>query len=242
MFGGIKKTKCEKCTRNISNNNFQRHYDSCDGIYFTGPNRKVKKTNEEIIKSKLRNKQHLNKVRPQYKLGHIAWNKGLTKETDKRIAKSAEKLSTRYKNNEIKLSGVAALSFDQRSKNAIKQQFGGYNKNAGRSKKFKYIDSFGKNVCLQSSYEFRCAELLDKLKIRWIRPKHIKYQIDNKIKRYFPDFYLTEYDLYLDPKNDYLAKIDAKKIKLVSEQNNIKIYILTDDKITKEYLGSIAQW
>lgn len=29
---------------------------------------------------------------------------------------------------------------------------------------------------------------------------------DGKQRRYVPDFYLPKYDLYLDPKNDYLIK------------------------------------
>ncbi len=31
MFGGIKKTKCDKCGCEISNNSFERHYVSCNG-------------------------------------------------------------------------------------------------------------------------------------------------------------------------------------------------------------------
>lgn len=34
-----KKTKCPKCSREVSNNNYKRHTSSCDGLYFTGPNR-----------------------------------------------------------------------------------------------------------------------------------------------------------------------------------------------------------
>lgn len=34
-----KKTKCPTCSREVSNNNYQRHVSSCDGLYFTGPNR-----------------------------------------------------------------------------------------------------------------------------------------------------------------------------------------------------------
>jgi len=33
----IRKTECDKCKRSVTNNNFARHYASCDGTFFTGP-------------------------------------------------------------------------------------------------------------------------------------------------------------------------------------------------------------
>jgi hypothetical protein len=93
-------------------------------------------------------------------------------------------------------------------------------------------DSFGNEVCLQSSYEKRTAEILDALSIKWTRPKHLKY--DNK--KYFPDFFLIDKNIYLDPKNDFLAIKDKEKIEKVCEQNNVIILILTNDQINKEFL------
>jgi transcriptional regulator with XRE-family HTH domain len=112
-------------------------------------------------------------------------------------------------------------------------KMGGYREKAGRSKKYHVKDSFGNIVCLQSSYEKETAEILNELKIKWIRPQYLKY--DNK--KYFPDFYLVDLDIYLDPKNDHLAKIDEDKIKKVCEQNQVTVLILTKDKINKEFLN-----
>lgn len=64
--------------------------------------------------------------------------------------------------------------------------------------------------------------------------------MDGKQHRYTPDFYLPEYDIYLDPKNDYLINNinpslgynDVEKIKKVSTQNNIKILILDVNSLT----------
>jgi transposase len=114
-------------------------------------------------------------------------------------------------------------------------KMGGYRKNAGRSKKFNVVDSFGNEVCLQSAYEKQVSEILNELGVKWIRPKHLKYDD----KKYFPDFYLVDKDLYLDPKNDYLAKIDAGKIRKVCEQNLVTVLILTKDKINKEFLSGL---
>jgi predicted transcriptional regulator len=110
-------------------------------------------------------------------------------------------------------------------------KMGGYRANAGRSEKFHVEDSFGKKVCLQSSYEKRTADILDELKIKWIRPSHLKYDD----RKYFPDFYLVDKDIYLDPKNDFLAIKDAQKIQKVCEQNQVKVLVIQERDINKDF-------
>ena len=112
---------------------------------------------------------------------------------------------------------------------------GGYRPNAGISKKFKVTDSFGKETTLQSTYELRCSEILNSMNIKWSRPKALKY--DNR--NYFADFYLPDFDIYLDPKNSYKAKLDKEKIDKVIEQNNVKVLILLEEHLTKEYIARI---
>jgi hypothetical protein len=113
---------------------------------------------------------------------------------------------------------------------------GGYRPNAGVSKKFSVIDSFGNTVCLQSTYELTCSEILNSLGIKWIRPKHLKYGN----KKYFADFYLTDFDIYLDPKNDYKAELDKEKIDEVIKENNVKVVVLTLDKLNEEYIKMLC--
>ena len=87
-------------------------------------------------------------------------------------------------------------------------------------------------IILDSSYELRIAKLFDKQKIYWIRPKYLIWLDSNrKSHRYYPDFYLPIYDLYLDSKNDYLIKIDKEKIKKVIEYNYINIMIVSLNQI-----------
>lgn len=173
--------------------------------------------------------------------GKPSWNKGLTIETDERVKQSRVA---------FKISGKAAekaLNRTDDEKEAIRIKrnetakrngniFGGYRENAGRSKKFRVIDSFGLEVCLQSTYELLCSEILNELGINWIRPKAIKY--DTK-RNYFADFYLVDYDIYLDPKNDYKAKLDEEKISKVIEQNNVKLFVLLKQNITIDYIQSL---
>lgn len=79
-------------------------------------------------------------------------------------------------------------------------------------------------VLLDSSWELKLAIWLDEQSIAWIRPAPLRY--DNN-RCYFPDFYLPEFNLFLDTKNDYLIRVDSKKIKKVSEQNQVEILVLS---------------
>lgn len=79
-------------------------------------------------------------------------------------------------------------------------------------------------VLLDSSWELKLAMWLDNQSIVWIRPDPLRYD-DNRC--YFPDFYLPEFSLFLDTKNDYLIKVDSEKIKKASKQNQVEILILS---------------
>jgi len=69
----IKTTKCDRCGREIRNNNFSKHRNSCVGIK----------------KKKVRGVDY--DPNWGYKNGtRVAWNKGLTAETDERVKKNAE--------------------------------------------------------------------------------------------------------------------------------------------------------
>lgn len=83
-----------------------------------------------------------------------------------------------------------------------------------------YFNRFeNKNVFLDSSWEVEIAKLLDKKDIKWIRPKYIKWRDDdNKARMYYPDFYLIDYDVYLDPKNPYCMIQGKRKMEIVSKQ------------------------
>lgn len=142
--------------------------------------------------------------------------------------------------NRGKPRGLPAWNKGKKSKEDIRNpdyigKHGGYRENAGHSKKFRVTDSFGKETTLQSTYELECSEVLNKMNVKWNRPKAMKYGGRN----YFADFYLPEYDVYLDPKNNYKAKLDAEKIALVIKENNVKLFVLLKEQINEQSLRSI---
>lgn len=115
-------------------------------------------------------------------------------------------------------------------------QLGGNKNNKGTC---WYNSPIAGRVWLESSYELKVAQELDLHQINWKRPGGLKYQLADKIKTYLPDFYLIDYDVYLDPKNSYLIKKDDQKIKAVCSQNQVKVFVLTKDQLTWESICSV---
>jgi hypothetical protein len=83
----------------------------------------------------------------------------------------------------------------------------------------EYTKTDGTVVQLDSSWEEALAKRLDATGVQWTRPDPIKYVDHNNVTRnYFPDFYLPDYDIYLDPKNPYAIKAQIKKIECLTLQ------------------------
>lgn len=107
-----------------------------------------------------------------------------------------------------------------------------------------------KGKTLGSSYELEVAKSLDENDIKWDICSRFNY-IDpkGKARTYTPDIYLIDYDLYLDPKNDFLINNinpslgfkDCEKIKLVEEQNGVRIIILNKSQLSWQSINEIAE-
>lgn len=115
--------------------------------------------------------------------------------------------------------------------NAIKRGLGGVRQS-------RWITYNGKT--LGSSYELEVVKSLDENGIEWDTCKRFGYLDPNGKKRtYTPDIYLPAFDVYLDPKNDFLINninpslgfSDKEKIRLVEEQNEIKVIILNKNEL-----------
>lgn len=114
---------------------------------------------------------------------------------------------------------------------AKKNGFGGWH----TSRSIEY-----NGIKLDSTYEVTFAKDLDNNNIKWERPKPFLYKLNGIEHRYYPDFFLPDYNVFVDTKNDYLIHrvnpkfgiTDVEKIHLVEQQNNIKIYILDKNNLS----------
>ncbi len=72
-------------------------------------------------------------------------------------------------------------------------------------------------VKLDSTWELELAVRLDELGIAWTRPEPLAYTMNEKSHHYFPDFYLPDRDIYLDPKNPHAFNVQREKIQVLLE-------------------------
>lgn len=94
-----------------------------------------------------------------------------------------------------------------------------------------YTKLDGSVISLDSSWEEALAIRLDELSVEWTRPSPLPWiDSDGNKHNYFPDFYLTKFDLFLDPKNPYAIEKQQSKLQILSKQYNNIIIIKSLDE------------
>lgn len=91
-----------------------------------------------------------------------------------------------------------------------------------------------RNIKMDSSWEVAIAEYLDEKHIKWERDrKHVFFWTDKtgKKRRYYPDFWIPEFNCYLDPKNAYKLEQDLFKLTQVITENKITLHYGTITKL-----------
>ena len=85
-----------------------------------------------------------------------------------------------------------------------------------------------------STWEVITAKLLDELNIKWVKNPLINYTDKQGIcRRYYPDFYLPLYNVYIDPKNIICIQKQIDKLDIVSKDIHL-VYGHID--MIKEYI------
>lgn len=95
--------------------------------------------------------------------------------------------------------------------------------NSGYGKKFNVVDTTGNNVKLDSSWEKEIYDYLVKHGITWERPESLMWEdAEQKQHKYYSDFFLPEYEVYLDPKNPKVIIQQYEKLKYF--RNKISLF------------------
>lgn len=166
----------------------------------------------------------------------IPWNKGINSpysdEINKKRAESVKKAHAdgKYKDSAKKAARIRIENGNhlhtEDSKEKIRQ---GALASPHRRLKKNVIEYNG--VLLDSSWELELAKRLDELGIEWIRPDPIPWTDKEGITHnYFPDFYLPEYNKYIDPKNPHAAEVQKEKLKVLLEQYDNIVILDTIEK------------
>lgn len=84
------------------------------------------------------------------------------------------------------------------------------------------------------------AKRLDELEIDWIRPEPLEwFDSDGKRHNYFPDFYLPQFNLFLDPKNPMAVKTQKEKLEMLAHQHpNVKILYSLEECLKFQHPGN----
>jgi hypothetical protein len=168
----------------------------------------------------------------------IPWNKGLRKETDERILKYSKKVSEKLKGNSGKASTPEKeqLRRQKISQTCKLRGLGGYRENSGRCRKVIY-----KGLPIQGSYEFLFLKFLDRHKIIWNKNhSYFQYKWQNKFHKYLPDFYLPEFDCYIEVKGYVIEKDIAKWMQFPHQ-----LFVVTGKELginTKPLKFDITKW
>ena len=157
-----------------------------------------------------------------YKNGtRVVWNKGLTKDIDKRVEAHGKSISK-------SLSGKKRKPLSKEHKEKISKTLAENNSHNGGYIKVPYIDYLlknGKTIKLRGTYEVRFATYLDKNNIEWEYQNSIPYYDDGQLRHLLPDFYIPTIDKYFDTKG-YLTEDYKHKMQLVKEQTGIDINLI----------------
>jgi hypothetical protein len=197
---------CQYCDKNCINDNSLRNHER---LCKSNPNRQVLKSN--FIQ--------YNEMRKELGLGGSnqftkARNEGKTitvsEETRKKLS-NASKGKRHSEESRKKISETMQRVVKERP-----ESYSAANVN-GRSKKIQY-----KDVLLDSTWEYEFVKWCDDKHIKWERNKR-SFDYDWNGKRsYYPDFYLEDYDIYVEVKG-YERERDRAKWSSVPNLLVIKI-------------------
>lgn len=183
---------CPKC-KYVIGTCHQKHLAYCDG---SGP-RKYKKrlSKSEATKKLWENDNYRNKVVDSLKNVKFE-STGLAKTEEKEIERR-EKIRTKI----------------------LKRYEDGWQPKAGRCKKIKYESQIAGIITVDGSWELKVVQYLDSLGVTWRRNKtRFKYlNLENKISHYTPDFYVEEWNAYIEIKG-YETDLDRCKWKQFEEK------------------------
>lgn len=207
----INPKRCLKCDGAISYEKKKVNRfcsSSCSASYTQYGSKKSQETKNKISKSLI---------------GTPCKYKGLT--NNEYINPRTKKCAIRYRTcnhcKQLFVSANAKNNYDRRTCSHIchiQASVGTRTYQNGKRKVIWFDNPWQGRVLLESSWELEIANLLGEHNIKWFRPMPIVWiDVEGKTRHYFPDFYLPNQNMYLDPKNPYCMIRDKNKMAAVEK-------------------------
>ena len=236
----MKKTICSKCKYEFTNKsgNFNKHFQSCKGTYTPQYIKLISCKYCFLNFETLSNNERANHSRWCCKNPkRSTYSEELIKARACKVSFENQYTKAKKQNKKIPISPCKGkpgsfLGKKHSEKTKALQREKALNSSHRRVMK---KTAFYKNVLMDSSWEIELAKRLDFLGIKWVRPMAVPWKDNNGVTHhYFADFYLPEYNLYLDPKNLYVIKLQNNKLICLSKQYD-NIAIIPSLKECKKY-------
>ena len=225
------KKSCPKCDTEISVPNFNRHVNSCNGEGTFAQKELLRKKQFSEIKEFVC--EYCSKIFTTLpgRNGHVARSHTHNRAKEYGVLGNQKKKEMIESGHVFKGTPHTPEFKEQQSLKMVERL---------KDKPFWSKRESYKGILLDSSYESIVARSLDENSVKWCRPsKGLKWFDGKQNRHYLPDFYLSDYDVYLDPKNDFLIKKDKIKIELTIQQNNVKILVLDKNNLTWDKIKTL---
>ena len=167
-----------------------------------------------------------------HRKGVPAWNKGLNKETDERVAKNALSISVATKGRP-----------GRKHTNETKEKLSKIMSVNNRGGRCKWYTVSGQKV--QGTWEKNIANKFDELGIHWEKLKTnnhtFEYVMNGKNKNYTPDFFLKHFDVYLEIKGYWWGQ-DRLKMDIILEKYKEKRIVIIEKNEYEAILRGEQVW
>jgi len=237
----MKKIKCDKCGFEFSNRggNFLRHYDACSGNYKNPESKGICIHCNEFFDLTTKSLGWManhsrwckkNPMRDQYNKNTEKMRAGITEESKKKCSISISLAHAEGKYDHIDRKTFLGKTHTDKTKKILRDKA-----LSSPHRRLKKHTVMYNGVLLDSTWELELARRLDSINVKWTRPAPLKWIDNSGIEHhYFPDFYLPEHNLYLDPKNPHAFKVQKEKLDILLTQYN-NIVIITTLQQCKEF-------
>ena len=176
----------------------------------SGERRKWTEEQKQTLRERLKSLPKRTRV-----ASHVAWNKGLSKETSESVRRQADSLRKSFKEGRKtwseglnKATSVQVAEASRKISETLmrKVEEGTWHNSFSRARTHEY-----NGHKFHGTWELLFAQFLDKGGKAWERPRsRFPYEFEGRGRRYTPDFYLPEEDLYLEIKG-YPTEKDLAK-------------------------------